>query len=110
MDLDIFLLSSLSRNVALDFLFATVTTNRADVVAIGPEFSSPEVLPDLGHPGEDFSGSDALDGPYELRGAVRRYGLDEEMHVVFVGSDFEEYDVVPVRYLHTDRFEDFIHF
>ena len=30
--------------------------------------------------------------------------------MVFVGSDLKEHDVVSVRYLHTDRFEDFIDF
>ena len=109
MQLDVFFLSSLGRNVALDFLFASVATNRADVVTIGPEFSTPKVLFDLGHSGEDFSSGNALDGPYDLRGTVGRYRLDEEVHVIFVGSDFKEHDVVSVRYLHADRFENFIH-
>ncbi len=110
MQLDVFFLSSLGRNVALDFLFASVATNRANVVTIGPEFSTPKVLFDLGHSGEYFSSGNALDGPYDLRGTVGRYRLDEEVHVIFVSSYFEEYHVIPVRYLHADHFEDFIHF
>ena len=110
MEPDVFFLSSLGRDVALDFLFASVAANRADVVTIGPEFSTPEVLFDLGHSGEDFSSSNALDGPYDLCGTVGRYRLDEEVHVIFVGSDFEEYHIIPISNLHADRFEDFIDF
>jgi hypothetical protein len=107
--LDVFLLSPLGRNVALDFLFASLTTDGADVVSVGPELSAPKGLLDLGHPGEHLSRSDALDGPHDLGGAVGRYRLDEEMDVIFVGTDFEEYHLIPVCDLHADRLEQFIH-
>ena len=110
MELDVFLLSPLGRDVTLDFLFASAATDCADVVTVGPEFSAPKVLLDLWHSGEDFSGGNALDGPYDLCGTVGRYRLDEEVHVIFVGSDFEEYHIIPISNLHADRFEDFIHF
>jgi hypothetical protein len=107
--LDVFLLSSLGRNVALDFSFISGATDCSDVVAIGPEFSTPKVLFDLGYPGEDLSNGNALDGSHDLCGAVWRYGLDEEMDMIFVGTDFEEHHLIPGCNLHADRLEDLIH-
>jgi hypothetical protein len=107
--LDVFLLSSLGCNVALDFSFTSGATDCADVVAVGPEFSTPKVLLDLGYPEEDLSSGNALDGSHDLCGAVGRYGLDEEMDMIFVGTDFEEHHLIPGRDLHTDRREDLIH-
>lgn len=110
MKLDVFLLSSLGCDVALDFLFAPSAADCADVVAVGPEFSAPEVLLNLRHPGEYLSGGNALDGPHDLRRTVWRYRLDKEMNVIFVGTNFEKCNIIPVGYLQTDRFEDLIHF
>jgi hypothetical protein len=110
MQLDVFFLSSLGHDVALDFPFASVATNGADVVSVGPELSAPEVLLDLGYSGEDFSTSNALNSSDNLRGAVRRYRLNEEVHMILVCADLEEEQVIPICYLQTNRLESLIHF
>ena len=110
MQLDVFFLSSLGRDIALDFPFASMTTNGADVVSVRPELSAPEVLLDLGYSGEDLSSSNALNGSDNLRGAVRRYRLNEEVHMILVCADLEEDHVIPVCYLQTNRLECLIHF
>ncbi len=109
MELGVLLLAPLAGDVAPDLAFAAVLADRTEVSAIRPELSTPEVLLDRGDPPEDLSGRETLDDPDELAGAVRRNRLHEEVHVVPVGPDLQERDVVPGGNLQTDVPEGAVH-
>ena len=108
-ELGVLLLPALLDNVALDLPFAPVATDRADVVPVRPELAAPEVLLDRGHPAEDLPGGATLDDPDQLRWAVRRERLHQEVYVVPVRADLQERDLVPGRDLEADVSEPRVH-
>jgi len=109
MELGVLLLAPLAGDVAPDLAFATMLTNRAEVGPVGPELAPPQELLDRGDPPEHFTGGETLDDLDELAGAVRRNRLHEEVHVVPVGPDLQERDVVPGGNLQADVPEGRIH-
>ena len=68
--------------------------NGADIVPITPELAAPQLLFDTGDTGKDFARGQTLDDPDNLGWAVGRYGLDEKMHVVPIGPNFDERDLI----------------
>lgn len=109
MELSVLLLPTLLDNVALDLSFAPGTADRADVEPIRSEFPAPELLLDGGDPAEDLSGGETLDDPDQLRGAVPRDRLHQEVHVVPIGPNLQEDDVIPFSDLQTHVPQDLIH-
>jgi len=109
MELGVLLLPPLDCDVAPDFAFATMPANRADVEPVGPELAAPEVLFDRWHPAEHLPGGETLDHPDELRRAVRRDCLHEEVHVIPVRPNLQKRDLVPCGNLQTDVPEDRVH-
>ena len=108
-ELGVLLLPALLDDVALDLPFAPVAADRADVEPIRPELPAPEILLDRGHPAEDLPGSEALDYPDQLRRAVRRDRLHQEVHMVPICPNLQEDDFIPVGDLQTDVPQHLIH-
>ena len=92
-----------------DYLFITVLSHGVRIVAACPELSSPKHLLHLCVDAEYLPGSNALD---DLHNGLRRhrgYALDEEVHVIFIGSNLHEMDLVSLRNSHTDLFQGTLH-
>lgn len=109
MKLSVLLLPALLADVALDLSFAPVAADCADVEPIRPELPTPEIFLDRGHPTEDLSRSETLDDPNQLRRAVRRNRLHQEVHMVPIRSNLQEDDVIPFGDLQADVSQDLIH-
>jgi hypothetical protein len=84
-------------------------THSAGVVAIGPEFSTPEFLFDFGTGSEDFTGGNAFDGLDDLFDSVRGNGLDEKVDMVFIGANLKEVYFVTFADFETHFLESGIH-
>ena len=110
MQLDVFFLSSLRCNVALDFSFASVAADGADVIPVRPEFPAPEVLLDCGYPEENLASRDAFNRPDNLCRAIGRDGLHEEMDMVAICADLDKHEIIPHCNLQTDISERPVHF
>ncbi len=77
-------------------MFVAVLANRVYIIAFCPELSTPQLLFDFGMLCKDSFRRDAFDC---LDDASRREvgnGLDEEMDVVLICSDFMKSDLVPL--------------
>ena len=85
-----------------------MSTDRTRVVSIRPELASPQMLLDARNFPKNFSRRDALDRSYYFRGAIPRYRLDEEMHMVLVCTDLQKFDLVALRNLEADRLQNFV--
>ena len=109
MQYNVFFLSSLRRDVALDFSFASMTSDGTDVVPVGPEFSSPEVFLDRGHFMKYFPGGNTFDRPDNPGWTVGWNRLYEEIHVIAIGADFQESNLIAKSDLKADISERLIH-
>jgi len=67
-----------------------VPADGVDPIAFRPEFAAPEVVFDLGVLLEDLLGGDRLDRLHDPLGLHGGHALDQKMHVVLIGPDFEE--------------------
>ena len=96
-------------DVLLYHAFIAVLADRADEVAIRPEFPAPQLLLDLGAGAQDFSGRNALDSLHDPLRAVGRHRLHQKMHVVAVRPDLKERDLVTLADLQACLLELLIH-
>lgn len=109
MKLSVLLLPALLADVALDLSFAPVAAHRADVEPIRPQLPTPEIFLDRRHPAEDLPSGETLDDPDQLRRAVRRDRLYQEVHMVPIRPNLEEDDIIPISDLQADVPQDRIH-
>ena len=77
-------------------ILAAMFSNSAGEVPVGPELPSPEHFLDVRTSLEDLTGSKALDRRYYLRYRVGWNGLNEEMDMILVRADFQEFHLVPI--------------
>src|SRR5919108_4136487 len=98
MQLLVFFCLTLLLHIPFDRLLIALATYRANIVAIAPEFTAPQLLLDFRGSLEDFSRSETLDHLDDLFGTVSRYRLDQKMHMILVSPNFQ-----------TDLLQDCIH-
>ena len=87
-----------------------MTTNRIDIVPFGPELTAPKLIFHLWVKFEDLFGSDALNCLDDLAWTFRWNTLYQKMYMVFVGSNFNELNLIPLRYLKADVFQTLVNF
>ena len=100
---------SLLLYIPFDRLLIALATDRANIVAIAPEFTAPQLLLDFRGSLEDFSRRETLHHLDDLFRTVGRYRLDQKMHMVLVGPNFDKLDLIALRNVQTDLFQNFIH-
>lgn len=100
---------TLSLYIPFDRLLISLSPNRAHIVAIRPEFTTPQLLLDPRSTLEDLSGCQTLDHLDDLFWTVGRYRLDQKMHMVLVGPNLNELDLIALRNFQTYLFQDFVH-
>ena len=76
-----------------------MTPNRIDIVSFGPELPTPKLLFHLRVKLENLFGSDALDSLDYLAWTHRWNTLYQKMNMVFVRPNFNELNLIPLRYL-----------
>ncbi len=110
MELLIVFLMALSLHIVTDRGLTPMLPNRTDVVAIASQFASPQLFLDRWDTGEDLTGRDAFDDPYNFGWTIRRNRLDEKMHMIPIRPDFDECHFIPSGDFQAHRFQHLIHF
>ena len=87
-----------------------MTTNRIDIVPFGPELATPKLLFHLWVKFEDLFGSDTLYCLDDLAWTFRWNTLYQKVYMVFVGPNFNELNLIPLRYLKADVFQTLVNF
>ena len=99
---------TLSLHIPFDGLLISLASDRAHIVAICPEFTAPQLLLDFGSSLEYFSRGQTFYHLDDLFWTVGRYRLDQKMHMVLVGPNFNELDLITLRNFQTHLFQHFI--
>ena len=97
-------------DVLADHLLVAVLSNRADVIACGPQLATPQLLLHLWITRKDFSRRDALDDLHDPLWAVHRYRLHQKMDVVLVGANLQKRNLKAFADLDANLFELLIYF
>ena len=101
--------SALFLHVLLDHLFIAVLSYGVRVVAACPELSSPEHFLHLCMRVEYLLGGEAFNDLHDHFRGHHGNTLDEEMHVVLVGSNLHEMNLVSFRNAHADLLQSIFH-
>ena len=104
----IFFFCALGFHICLYGIFISMTSNRVDIVSFGPKFPAPKLLFHLWMKLENLFGGDALDNLDNLTWTHHWNTLYQKMNMVFVGPNFNELNLIPLRYLKADVFQRFI--
>lgn len=108
MQLLVFLCLTLLLDIPFDCLLGAMSTDCAYKVSICPEFTAPQLLLDFGSSLEYFSRGQTFYHLDDLFWTVGRYRLDQKMHMVLVGPNFNELDLITLRNFQTHLFQHFI--
>ena len=101
--------SALLFYILADCLFIAVLPDGVRVVAACPELSSPKHFLHFTVCAEYLPGSDAFHDLHNYLWGHHGYTLNEEVHMIFIGSNFHEMDLMPFRNTHTDLFQSILH-
>jgi len=88
--------STLVFDIVLNDLFVRILSHRVYIISLRPKLSAPQLLFDFGMLFEDALGRDAFDDLGDTGGSEFGNGLNEEMDMVFIRSDFVKADLVPL--------------
>lgn len=95
-------------------LFFDIITNRVLVtvfpdcpskVAVSPELRSPKLFLDLGASLEDLTGSETFDHSHHLGDTIGGHGLDQEVDMVLISTNFQKLDLVALFDIQAYLFE-----
>jgi hypothetical protein len=96
-------------HVLLDHFFIALLPHGVRVIAVCPEPSSPEHLLHFRVRAKYLPGSDTLDDLYDRCRQHHGNALDEEMHVILIGSNLHEMNLVSFRNSHADVLQGILH-
>ena len=98
-------LSALVPNIVFDNGFVAILTDGIDVVAAGPQAASPQDCTDVWMCLEERFGREALDDLHHPGREECWDTLGEEVDMVFIGSDLDKVDFVPLGDFQAGRFQ-----
>ncbi len=87
-----------------------MTTNRIDIVTFGPKLTAPKLFFYLWVKFEDLFGGDTLYCLDNLAGTFRWNTLYQKVYMVFISSNFNELNLLPLRYLKAAVFQTLVNF
>jgi hypothetical protein len=103
------ILRSLAFHVLADRIFIAMFPNSARKVSVRPEFASPQLIFHLGTAPEHLSCSDALYCCYDLRYAIRWNRLHQEMDMILIRTNLQEFQLVSLLDVQADFLYNIIH-
>lgn len=103
--MDLLISLSLILNVFPNLLLVAMQPHGVDVVPCRPELAAPEELFDFRMLQENLLGCDTFCDLGYLGWQHHRHGLDQEVDMVIIGSDFHEVQVIRRRECHADFLE-----
>lgn len=92
---------SLVSNILRNTGFIAKLVDRVDEIFIGPKFSTPKVFFHFGMPPAYFSGCDTFDQPDYYTCALCWNRLNQKMNMIFVCTNLQKMNLVPLLNLHT---------
>ena len=109
METSVLVLASLVADIRCNGLFVSMLSNRVYEVPVSPEFPSPKLFLYMGGLGKDLSGGEAFHHSNNLGWTVGWNRLDEEVDMIFVCSNLDEFQFIPFGYFKTGLFEDLVY-
>ena len=106
----VFLFYSLVFDIRCHSTFTSVFSDGRDIVAIGPEFSTPELFLHFRDSGKDLSRDDTFHGSSDLGRSIGGNRLDEKVNMLFVCAYFKKVDLVTIGDILAYLFHDHVHF
>jgi hypothetical protein len=103
--MDLCVLLALVLDVLPYCFLVPVFANGIHIVPAGPEVASPEHFLDLGVKAEHLFGSNAFRGFHDLSWRHHGYGLNEEVNMILICSDFDVIQFVALLDFVTDILE-----
>ena len=99
----------LAFDIVGDGILIAMFSNCASKEAIRPEFASPQLLFYFRTTPEHLSCSKAFYDRYEFGYAIGWNGLHQEMHMILVCADLQEFQLVLPLYVQTDFLHHLVH-
>ena len=90
---------SLVLDVFPDDLLIGVLPHGVEIKSACPKVAAPEHFLDFRMFLEDFPGSDTLDSPHHSRWQHCRNGLNQKVHMILIGADFNKVQLKTLTYL-----------
>lgn len=84
-------------------------SNGRHEVAVRPELATPQLLLDVRAPLEHLAGQNALERAHDLGRAVGGHALQQKMHMISIGANFQEVDLEPLADLQAHLLERRVH-
>lgn len=108
MDFDILSFPSLIPDVFANRRFGVRSSDRVDEIAGSPKRASPELFLHFRVLSEYFASSDALYRLHDVFGQDHGYRLNEKMHMILVGANFEKVQIVALGDLKAGLLDRFV--
>ena len=100
---------SLLLNIFSDLFLVAMKANRVDIVAVCPEFPAPKILLYFRMSQENLLGCDAFCHLCYFGRQHHRYGLDQEVDMILIGSNLHKVQVIGWCEFQADFLERFFH-
>ena len=103
------ILHSLVFDIVGDGILIAMFTNSSSKVAVRPEFASPQLLFHFRTTPEHLSCGKAFDHRYDFGHAIGWNGLHQKMHMILIGTNLQEFQLVSLLYVQTDFLHNIVH-
>ena len=105
----LFVVLALTLNVFPNHVLIAMLPNRACEISIGPELSTLQLLLHLWASLEYLFRGQAFYQRHELCYTIGRNRLHQKMNMVFVGTNLQKLNLIPICYLKTDFLQYFVY-
>src|SRR5512147_691686 len=109
MELHILFFLTLVPDILPNDFFSGMLSHSANVVTIGPEFATPQLLFDSWHPSKHFSRCKTLDDRDNFCRTIAWYRLHQKMYMILIRSNFEKLNLVTIGNFQTHIFQHLVH-
>jgi len=103
------ILHSLVFDIVGDGILIPMFSNSASKVAVRPEFASPQLLFHFRTTPEHLSCGKAFYHRYDFGYAICWNGLKQKMHMILIGTNLQEFQLVSLLYVQTDFLHNIVH-
>ena len=103
------ILHSLVFDIVGDGILIAMFSNSSSKVAVRPEFASPQLLFHFRTTPEHLSCGKAFYDRYDFCYAIGWNGLNQEMHMILICTNLQEFQLVSLLYVQTDFLHNLVH-
>ena len=103
------ILDSLAFDIFGNGILIAMFANSSSKVAVGPKFASPQLLFHFRTTPEHLSCGKAFYHRYDFCHAICWNGLNQEMHMILICTDLQEFQLVSLLYVQTNFLHNLVH-